>query len=479
MNSKMKGSCKTEGNSEPCAMEENHPNQSHEHDSFIWDENSQLYYHPSYLEVLSFDWVISKVVVTEHHKKAGAENALDCQFTINGQGTSALDESSEQNTGVVDQEKEENEDYIGRSSNEVPENLPPPSEWLEDTLIELYLSGYSAGTSNATETLLPYEQDVDMNSSMLSTDANNALHAQQDSELSSDHEAPTTSSAAVIREEISWEEENWRAQYGQVVQQDDESRPECHVVDIWDWSMNQEVQKDGNYQVARLLGLLVKPSSSLHPSITSHGRRFKTAPICRVHLDLVQVRSGQVYKLRSPNVRYLATLSSYDASNPTKGWGFPELSNEDTREGLDATTPCQLSSSQNESSFIDRPSTSKKSLFIASNGFNPLVVEVEQKACIYRDRAAERRTFHKEFGEAMGDESSDEVAGSSECPEKAAAEALEMSLGAGSYAQKILKNMGWKEGEGLGKSQQGMREPLQGTANKGTAGLGWPFGRTL
>ncbi|XP_074316825.1 uncharacterized protein LOC141653083 [Silene latifolia] len=226
--------------------------------------------------------------------------------------------------------------------------------------------------------------------------------------------------------------------------------------------MNQEIQKDGNDQVARLLGSLVKPSSSLHPSITSHARRFKTAPICRVHLDLVQVRSGQVYKLRSPNVGYLATLSSYDASNPTKGWGFPELSNEETGEGRDAKTPFHVSFKQNESSFLDRPSTSKK-----------------HKTCIYRDRAAERRTFHKEFGEAMGDESSDEVAGSSECPEEAAAEALEMSLGAGSYAQKILKNMGWKEGEGLGKSQQGMREPLQGTANKGTAGLGWPFGRSL
>ncbi|XP_074316827.1 uncharacterized protein LOC141653085 [Silene latifolia] len=84
----------------------------------------------------------------------------------------------------------------------------------------------------------------------------------------------------------------------------------------------------------------------------------------------------------------------------------------------------------------------------APTSIDPLLVK--------RDRAAERRTFHKEFDEAMGDESSDEVAGSSECYEEAAAEALEMSLGPGSYAQKILKNMGWKEGEGLGKSQQRM-----------------------
>lgn len=31
------------------------------------------------------------------------------------------------------------------------------------------------------------------------------------------------------------------------------------------------------------------------------------------------------------------------------------------------------------------------------------------------------------------------------CPQEAAAEALEMSFGADSYARKILKSMGWKE----------------------------------
>ena len=36
--------------------------------------------------------------------------------------------------------------------------------------------------------------------------------------------------------------------------------------------------------------------------------------------------SGQVYKLRTPNAAYLASLSTYDSSNPTKDWEFPELS---------------------------------------------------------------------------------------------------------------------------------------------------------
>ena len=36
--------------------------------------------------------------------------------------------------------------------------------------------------------------------------------------------------------------------------------------------------------------------------------------------------SGQVYKLRNPGAKYLASLSTYDSTNPTKDWGFPELS---------------------------------------------------------------------------------------------------------------------------------------------------------
>lgn len=68
---------------------------------------------------------------------------------------------------------------------------------------------------------------------------------------------------------------------------------------------------------------------------------------------------------------------------------------------------------------------------------------LQHKSHVYRDRAAERRALHGGFGEAPGQKRSiDEV---SPPTEEAAAEALEMSLGTGSYAQKLLKNMGWKE----------------------------------
>lgn len=36
--------------------------------------------------------------------------------------------------------------------------------------------------------------------------------------------------------------------------------------------------------------------------------------------------SGQVYRLRTPSAKYLASLSCYDSCNPTKDWGFPEIS---------------------------------------------------------------------------------------------------------------------------------------------------------
>lgn len=70
---------------------------------------------------------------------------------------------------------------------------------------------------------------------------------------------------------------------------------------------------------------------------------------------------------------------------------------------------------------------------------------------MYRDRAAERRTLHGGFGVGPGQKStilgeyglqSSPVSASTE---EAAAEALNMSFGVGSYARKLLENMGWKE----------------------------------
>lgn len=92
--------------------------------------------------------------------------------------------------------------------------------------------------------------------------------------------------------DASRDEENWRAQYGQVVHSREEPVPDFHAVDLWDWEMVKGSRKVGKGQEARLAGQLVKRSAKSHPSMPSSCIRFRTAPICEVHLDLVRVRTG-------------------------------------------------------------------------------------------------------------------------------------------------------------------------------------------
>jgi len=81
-----------------------------------------------------------------------------------------------------------------------------------------------------------------------------------------------------------------------------------------------------------------------------------------------------------------------------------------------------------------------------------LLVVYQQRSCSYRDRAAERRNLHGGYGVGPGqkgttvdhntDEHSVPDTGSEE---DTVAEALELSFGSGSYARRIMGNMGWKE----------------------------------
>lgn len=80
------------------------------------------------------------------------------------------------------------------------------------------------------------------------------------------------------------------------------------------------------------------------------------------------------------------------------------------------------------------------------------MLSFQHKGHTYRDRAAARRILHGGFGvgpgqkrladECVDSESSSPVSGT---PEEAAAETMHNSFGVGSYARKILENMGWKE----------------------------------
>ncbi|KAJ6882330.1 hypothetical protein NC651_028813 [Populus alba x Populus x berolinensis] len=56
---------------------------------------------------------------------------------------------------------------------------------------------------------------------------------------------------------------------------------------------------------------MVKPSTMLYLSTHFSFHSFVAAPVCEVHPDLVLLRTGKVYKLHSPSVRYLASLSTY------------------------------------------------------------------------------------------------------------------------------------------------------------------------
>ncbi|KAG2678807.1 hypothetical protein I3760_11G021400 [Carya illinoinensis] len=473
--------------------------------SFVWDEKSQLYFHASssgfYHDPVA-GWYYSSrdrlyymfengnYVLLGSDKSDEAEVNQSSETCIEnprqGEEPSALRCSSSDANGSAFQGYEsEAYQYIGTANDEhrlgdtecsnshASEN-PPPSEWLEDTLIDLYLSGYSKPVvTAAADVTMPLEtNDLDNFKLPVEAGGNSDTCELEDEWLPESHCGVNMSSGNVLDEGASCDEENWRAQYGQVIQSEQTPMPEFPVVDLWDWAMATGSRKNGKGEVVRLVGRLVRRSVKRHPSMASGGGLLKTAPICEVHLDLVRVTSGQIYKLRTPNAGYLASLSTYDSSNPTKDWGFPELS-------VDGDSlPLSKSSGKHVSQTAAGASMSTDTFLLPDN----LSASEKHKIHVYRDRAAERRTLHGGFGVGPGQKStilgeyglqSSPVSASTE---EAAAEALNMSFGVGSYARKLLENMGWKEGEGLGNTTKGLVDPIQAVRNVGNAGLGWPHG---
>ncbi|CAB4280743.1 unnamed protein product [Prunus armeniaca] len=446
------------------------------HNSFVWDESSQLYFHAgsgfyhdpnagwyySTRDGLYYKFEDGNYVLLPSHQ---ADNLEICETQVTASENPIQRDLFAHESECIETIPEEPIGISGTteccSSSDVPENPPPTSEWLEDTLIDLYLSGYSNLEANAADDMTVFpETDVEFGSN-----GNNDSHELNGGKLiPDDHDAAIKSSENVNDEGASLDEENWRAQYGQVIQSEEVSIPESSLVSLWDWEMITKPRQEGKGEVARLVGRLVRRSAKLHPSMPSGGGLLKTAPICEVHLDLVRVITGQVYKLRRPSIRYLSSLSTYDSSNPTKDWGFPELS---------VNTPLSKSSVNSESITADGVAISKDLSLL------PGQIYEKHESYTYRDRAADRRALHGGFGVGPGQKNS--LIGDSDSPpgstEEAAAEALNMSFGVGSYARKLLENMGWKEGEALGKSTKGLVEPIQAHSNIGNAGLGWPQGR--
>ncbi|XP_062116181.1 uncharacterized protein LOC133830264 isoform X2 [Humulus lupulus] len=466
---------------------------------FVWDESSKLYFHASsgFYHDPNAGWHYSTQDGLYYKFEDGNYVVLHSDTDTGDQTDMAQNEVAVHENSVQDEyepcpkhkcydDQIENGSFLHGNDSEAtlsnpgntdcrssdsPENPPLPSEWLEETLINLYLSGYSNQAVNAGDDDVKLAtEDTDIIEFQADVNADD-YELEEGEWIPEDDFDVTQLSENISNEGASWDEENWRAQYGQVIPSSEETIPEVPAVDLWDWSMVKGSRKDGKGEISRLVGRLMKRSAKLHPSVPTGGGLLKTAPICEVHLDLVRVKTGQIYKLRNPNAKFLGSLSTFDSSNPTKDWGFPELSFQEQ------PLPYSKSREKIESKSADG--------VLVCNDFPPLQDQLplleKNRSCAYRDRAAERRALHGGFGvgpgqknSMVGDMPSSPVL---ESTEEAAAEALNMSFGAGSYARKILENMGWKEGETLGKTMKGLVEPIQAEGNIGSAGLGYPKGR--
>ncbi|KAL5577689.1 hypothetical protein UlMin_019388 [Ulmus minor] len=435
--------------------------------SFVWDETSHLYFHASSgfyydpnakwyystRDALYYKYENGNYVLlhsdSDHKSEtynsgvASFENStleepvikrVSFEDNENGALLNGVEADANQCTGNGQEEPIAGNSGCGNMHS--PENPPPPSEWLEDTLIELYLSGYSNQDIKVTDDVTTPLQMDECEKLELPSDGNTDAYDLEEGEwFPEDYHDITETSENVSEEGASWDEENWKAQYGQVIRSSEEPIPQVPVTDLWDWALVKGSKKDGKGEGTRLV--------------------------------------GQIYKLQSPSARFLASLSVYDSSNPTKDWGFPELSL--GRQLL----PLSKSSRKSESETVDEVSVGNDL---------PLRDHVstsdKSREYAYRDRAAERRALHGGFG--VGPVQKNSIAGPDDFPtstvsgstEEAAAEALNMSFGAGSYARRILENMGWKQGEALGKTTKGLVEPIQAEGNIGNAGLGWPRGRS-
>ncbi|XP_027331994.1 uncharacterized protein LOC113847217 isoform X2 [Abrus precatorius] len=486
---------------------------------FVWDDKSQLYFHAStgFYHDPNAGWYYSSrdgvyykfedgnYVPFDSNKDDSGET-YPCKETTTESPRQIYGNNSEDYPSVLESKFEANPetgtladeaaaDATNSMSSPAYENPPPPSEWLEDTLIDLYLSGYKdIAVSAADAVTVPLETDDGYNS--LAADAYNNRYAAGEWIPDSVNENGLADNKSTVDEGIAYsntyeleegewipdtedengianrstldeDEEKWRAQYGQVIESGNDLVSEIPILDLWDWEMVRGSKTDGKDKVARLVGRLVKPSAKQHPSIPSAGGKLRSAPICEAHLDLVRVKTGQVYKLRNPSARYVASISTYDSTNPTKDWDLPELS-------PNRKTALLCKSSEGTASASDNIAMEKD-----LSGVPSQLSASKQIKYQYRDRAAERRILHGGFGVGPGQKNlaisyNSPSSPDTDCPQEAASEALEMSFGAGSYARKLLESMGWKEGEGLGSSTKGMVEPIQPVGNIGNAGLGWP-----
>ncbi|GJQ08251.1 hypothetical protein GpartN1_g42.t1 [Galdieria partita] len=95
---------------------------------------------------------------------------------------------------------------------------------------------------------------------------------------------------------------------------------------------------------------------------------------------------------------------------------------------------------------------------------------LQKQNSIYRDRAAERRQLHPP--EDVDNSHSKKSAHSKKRPfssKKLPNQSLDIVNNIGA---KLMKSMGWKEGQGLGREGSGITAPISAVANRGQSGLG-------
>ncbi|XP_010447131.1 PREDICTED: uncharacterized protein LOC104729820 isoform X1 [Camelina sativa] len=514
-----------------------------EEDCYVWDSDTQLYIHHSsgFYHDPNAGWYYCSKDGRYYKHENGEYVPLEYEESgANPSGPGDIvtcdlsEDDSSRNYDLSQVENVENECKVslrnpgetpseptGYSNDQELEHPQRPSSWVEDTLIEIYLAGYKQQPSYSSNKMPSGENTQDHH--MLSANGDDEAEELEEGEWIPEEDFDPQEDN-FNEDAPSSEEERWLAQYGQVIEFPEKTLPEIPSVDLWDWKLVSETKEAlaDSEQVARLVGRLVRRSANLHPSVASGGTLLKTAPICEARLHLVRVRTGQVYKLRNPSAKYLASLSVYDSSNPTKDWGFPDIStawkNPDSkRKGkkvkpkLDCKltvkhrevymteeqeikrkakkvkpkTDCNLTVKPREVDMFKEQETESKAKKVKQKTDCKLTVKPrdevnmieEERSCTYRDRAAERRNLHGGYGVGPGqkgtmvDDNTDEHSASEE---DAAAEALELSFGSGSYARRIMGNMGWKEGETLGKNSKGLVEPVQAVGNTGNVGLGFP-----
>ncbi|XP_066316110.1 uncharacterized protein [Miscanthus floridulus] len=175
------------------------------------------------------------------------------------------------------------------------ETLGLPSEWMEETLINLYLSGYSNSEVNAESSLgnthTNEEGGIETTGSKLDSLTSDSASVSLNDATSKQIEVETeTKNSSDVHESLGEEEEKWLAQYGQVERLNDD-QPLPPTIDIWDWDVVQDHVSKGQ-PVVRLVGCLSRGSSKLHPSLPARGGLLRTAPVREVHLDLVRVSTA-------------------------------------------------------------------------------------------------------------------------------------------------------------------------------------------